>query len=361
LFEYKQWDEKTPLSPRIVPAGLASIREALRQKLYEQFSSSTDTEDSDGYGFSTDHSTPPSSVEKDPAPIATLLPPTPSKAPLDVPKKVKKPKPELQPVLSYQKGKYDTPTSIYDKPRTKISQHEHLTQNLIPYYATDSALANDLPDVTNRGIHVFLDMSNINISFQASLREKYNLSESDRFYPLPQLNLDFLTEILIRGRKTQGLTAGCSVHPGKPDPHFVSDLRTLTYRVDLRERKRTTEPKKGYYSSSDEANRPPRVRYVEDLVDETLQTRIAESVMEHFSNPGTLVIATGDAKPAPFSDGFWVYADRALKMGWNVEVVSWRSSLSGAWRDVEWKKQWGGRFRVIELDGFLDDLLCTLE
>jgi hypothetical protein len=81
--------------------------------------------------------------------------------------------------------------------------------------------------------------------------------------------------------------------------------------------------------------------------------------MEHFSRPGTLVMATGDAKPAKYSDGFFTYADRALKMGWHVEVVSWRSSLSNSWRNPEWTAQWGDKFRVIELDDYIDDLLSV--
>jgi hypothetical protein len=78
--------------------------------------------------------------------------------------------------------------------------------------------------------------------------------------------------------------------------------------------------------------------------------------MEYFEEQGTLVLATGDAKPAKYSDGFFTYAERALKMGWNVEVVSWNLSLSSSWKDPSWTKKWDHRFRLIELDEFLDDL-----
>jgi hypothetical protein len=257
-------------------------------------------------------------------------------------------------------------TTIYDEPRSVTQQHQSLSQLLIPHRALDTALATRSLDIADNGVHVFLDMSNINISFQQALRNRYKLAENARFVPLPQLNLSFLTEVLVRGRNVNILNAGCSVQPGRSEPHFIRDLRNLDYRVDLRERKRTEEPartpQKGsyaHYSSSDEASLRKQVRYVEDLVDETLQTRIAESVMEHFSTPGTLIIATGDAKPAKYSDGFFTYADRALKMGWHVEVVSWRTSLSYSWRNPEWTAQWGDRFRVIELDAFLDDLLLV--
>lgn len=113
-------------------------------------------------------------------------------------------------------------------------------------------------------------------------------------------------------------------------------------------------------SSADEtpAAATDTVRYVEDFVDETLQMRIAESVMEYFERQGTLVLATGDAQSAQHSDGFLAYAQRALKMGWNVEVVSWKSSLSSCWTSSAWMARWADRFRVIELDDFVDDLLA---
>ncbi|KAH0599313.1 hypothetical protein MHUMG1_03430 [Metarhizium humberi] len=188
---------------------------------------------------------------------------------------------------------------------------------------------------------------------------KFSIKEHARFVPLPQLNLQFLTEILVRDRKIMTLNAGCSVLPHRQEPRFVQELRDLGYRVDLRERKRENRDfKAGEASSSDEfVFSRNGGRYVEELVDETLQTRIAESVMEFFKDQGTLVIATGDARPAKYSDGFFAYAERALRMGWNVEVVSWRASLSSHWNRPNWVEQWSGRFRVIELDDYIDHLL----
>lgn len=353
---------------------MAEIRDALRRKLFTTFTPSlTDSEVEDhGYTDTDDplllspQTTPPSSLEPDPSPISDLPQlKKPAFNLLKTPQAASPPlQPQLQAVLSYQYFKHGPITTIYDEPRSAAQQHESLSQLLIPDRALDQALAARSPDVTDQGIHVFLDMSNINISFQEVLRSRYQLAENARFVPLPQLNLSFLTEILVRGRDVNILNAGCSVQPGRSAPHFVRQLRDLDYRVDLRERKRSEEPaptpRKGAhanFSSSDEASARKQVRYVEDLVDETLQTRIAESVMEHFSHPGTLVMATGDAKPAKYSDGFFTYADRALRMGWHVEVVSWRSSLSNSWRNPEWTAQWGDKFRVIELDDYIDDLL----
>lgn len=139
----------------------------------------------------------------------------------------------------------------------------------------------------------------------------------------------------------------------------MQDLRDLGYHVDVRERKRVENSGHNFHRSKSSFLCASKAvsRYVEDLVDETLQTRIAEAVMEYFQEPGTIVLATGDAKPAQYSDGFFRYVERALRMGWNVELVAWQGSLSSSWKNLEWTSTWGERFRVIELDHFIYDLL----
>lgn len=228
-------------------------------------------------------------------------------------------------------------------------KHRALMMGLVPYRARDAAMAEKYPDITSQGIHVFVDMSNIDIGYQTTLKESRSIHKSSRLSPMPHLNLQLLTKILIRDRPVTALNVCCSTLPGRSEPRYVQQLRELGYHIDLRERKRVND---GLFS----AKAPETLRYVEDLVDETLQVRIAESVMEHFHNPGTIVLATGDAKPAVHSDGFFSYMQRALRMGWNVEVIAWKSSLSLRWTDRQWASQWKGKFRVIELDEFLEIL-----
>jgi hypothetical protein len=240
---------------------------------------------------------------------------------------------------------------MYDKVRTKDEKHESLEYRLIGERLIDNRFDNE------NGIHVFIDMSNIIISFHKALRVRYRLQESVRFVPLPAMDIHFFHQLLVRGRGTKVLNLGCSMRPDRTEPSYVNEFRRLDYRVDLRYRQleNTHNPKKTHSTFS-------HPRYVEDMVDETLQTRIGESVMQYFEDKGTLVLATGDARPAKFSDGFFTYADRALKMGWNVEVVSWKSSLSGAWTNRAWTNQWNDRFRVIYLDDYLDELLeCPID
>ncbi|KAG5951423.1 hypothetical protein E4U53_003128 [Claviceps sorghi] len=269
-------------------------------------------------------------------------------------------------LLSYKVADRGRIVPIVGKKLSLDQKHEALSLRLVPLRAGDISIEAHDHSVALNGIHIFLDMSNINISFQHALRQKYSLKNRSRFFPLPQLNLEFLTEILVRNRRTVALNAGCSVLPDRHEPRFIQQLRKLGYRVDLRERRPIPESRASstYVSkgrsggSSDKLAALQTVaRFMEDLVDETLQTRIAESVMEYFEKPGTLVLATGDAQPAKYSDGFFTYAERALRMGWHVEVVSWNLSLSSRWRKSGLTEKWGDRFRLIRLDDFLDELL----
>ncbi|PHH70379.1 hypothetical protein CDD83_5451 [Cordyceps sp. RAO-2017] len=271
--------------------------------------------------------------------------------------------------VSYKILRRGSPNSTLDfLPLFPPQNSDRLSFDLSSLCVADQLRAAQYPNVGSNGIHVFLDMSNIHINFQQTLRAKYPSHDLAHVLPLPPLDLHVLTEILVRGRRTVALNAGCSVSPGRHEPRYIRELRRHGYQVDLRERKRVLAeliglPPHGKQgtraSSSDEMSTgAASARFVEELVDETLQTRIAESVMEYFQKQGTLVLATGDAQPAKYSDGFLTYAERALKMGWNVEVVSWRRSLSSHWTNNEWVSRWGNRFRVVELDRFVDKLLA---
>ncbi|KAL6801007.1 hypothetical protein GGI42DRAFT_35539 [Trichoderma sp. SZMC 28013] len=242
------------------------------------------------------------------------------------------------------------PSNVREKLRLKDDRHRALMMNLVPYRMRDASMAGKHPTITSQGIHVFVDMSNIDIGYQKTLKGYQRLDANTRLSPVPHLNLQFLTEILVRDRPVVALNVCCSTLPGRSEPRYVQQLRDLGYHVDLRERKGVLDGGLTFIGA------PDTLRYVEDLVDETLQVRIAESVMEYFRTPGTIVLATGDAKPSPHSDGFFSYVQRALKMGWNVEVVSWQGNLSQRWIDRQWTSQWHDKFRVILLDEFLEAL-----
>lgn len=71
-----------------------------------------------------------------------------------------------------------------------------------------------------------------------------------------------------------------------------------------------------------------------------------------------MVLASGDAAEAEYSGGFLKTVERALKIGWNVEVVAWKNGLSYEYRSTSFLKKWEGRFMVIELDDFSEEMLA---
>ncbi|KAI9217136.1 hypothetical protein BC828DRAFT_391944 [Blastocladiella britannica] len=95
----------------------------------------------------------------------------------------------------------------------------------------------------------------------------------------------------------------------------------------------------------------------EQFVDELLQCKMAESLMDHHDTdhhhhhhhhhghhhhgpsstvvaPGIMVVCTGDGKPAEHTAGFVVHVARALRRGWSVGIVSWRTNLAGIYKRV---------------------------
>jgi hypothetical protein len=108
---------------------------------------------------------------------------------------------------------------------------------------------------------------------------------------------------------------------------------------------------------------PPAVqmspeKWVEQGVDEILHLKILESIVDT-DEPSTMVVATGDAAKAEYSEGFMKMIVRALKKGWKVELVAWGKSISMDYRRPEFANMWAGRFRVIELDQYAEFLLDT--
>lgn len=96
----------------------------------------------------------------------------------------------------------------------------------------------------------------------------------------------------------------------------------------------------------------------EQAVDELLQMKLLESLIDT-ATPSTIVLASGDAAEAEYSGGFLKNVERALRKGWKVEVMAWHSGLSRDYRNKEFIKRWEGKFNVIELDAFCEELLAV--
>jgi hypothetical protein len=101
-------------------------------------------------------------------------------------------------------------------------------------------------------------------------------------------------------------------------------------------------------------------KWVEQCVDELLHLKMLESLVDT-DEPSTMVVATGDAAKAEYSEGFMKMITRALKKGWKVELVAWAKSISFEYRKPAFANQWvpSGQFRIIELDEYAEYLLET--
>lgn len=94
----------------------------------------------------------------------------------------------------------------------------------------------------------------------------------------------------------------------------------------------------------------------EQGVDELLQLKMLQTLTDS-SGPGTMIVATGDASPAEFSDGFYKNVIRALERGWLVEVVGFSANMSQAWFDDAFLDKWATQLRVFILDELVEELL----
>jgi hypothetical protein len=111
-------------------------------------------------------------------------------------------------------------------------------------------------------------------------------------------------------------------------------------------------------SSGSETNTSLPERKVEQAVDEILHLKIMESLLD-WNEPATIVLATGDAAEAEYSGGFMKMVERALERGWRIELVSFRDSISNAYKSKAFRNKWSERFKIIELDDFRDELLVS--
>lgn len=221
--------------------------------------------------------------------------------------------------------------------------------------------------------HVFIDMSNIYIGFNDTFKFLRGIPDCDRT-PLPPINFEALSRVLERDRMigVKELVGSAADPDNLTDlPNYFGDARKLGYKTSIL--RRVLKPKRMYRRPLPRVTPPPtgfsssesgefygiagrKMSYREQGVDEILQLKMANTVMEFLGEPGIMVLATGDAEKAEYSDGFQKQAERILSVGWLIEVVSWRKGLSQAWRRQSWTQKWGKQFRIILLDDYIDDV-----
>jgi hypothetical protein len=116
------------------------------------------------------------------------------------------------------------------------------------------------------------------------------------------------------------------------------------------------------HTSSDlSAPAPSRARYREEAVDELLQLKLLQTILD--TPPATIVLATGDGASSQFNpDGFIGCVKRAVDRGWKVELVAWDDGVNRVWRDLERDvKAQGGRgrgsFGIVGLEEWVGELV----
>ncbi|KAH6652065.1 hypothetical protein BKA67DRAFT_660834 [Truncatella angustata] len=216
-----------------------------------------------------------------------------------------------------------------------------------------------------RDVHVFVDMSNIFIGFQDTAKISQGLSINARVTFSP-FSFEHLAFVLERGRKTVKRKLAGSVrqaHQMNNLPSYILEAQTYGFEAKILHQVVKLDRNQPFQNSpctsADEANSAilcPRTKLGEQGVDETLHLSMQDSILDAQGNPGVMVLATGDAKPAEYSDGFAHYAIKALKHGWHVEVVSWRKCLSSEWKKSPFKDTYADQFRIVILDDFFDEI-----
>lgn len=233
-----------------------------------------------------------------------------------------------------------------------------------------------------KGLHVFVDASNIFIGFNDQLKRSRNIPLTTRV-PAVDLSFDALALLMERRRPVAKRSlVGSSPHLPAFDKaksvgydcsilEKVYKARELTERQiyfrDRDNRSKWSASKEqysdggGYSSGGGSTSEPATKQYaparmIEQGVDELLHMKMAQSLLD-YDEPATMVVATGDAAQAEYSDGFKAMIERALRKGWTVELVSWSKNISSLYLRKDFQTKWQDRFRIIYLDDYAEELL----
>jgi hypothetical protein len=234
--------------------------------------------------------------------------------------------------------------------RSQVDRHLNLYGKLLNIFPEDRKhMAKLIPHrSSDHGLHVFVDASNIMIGLKDKI-QRHGLHHNA--YDLCFESLAFVMEeqVLI-------------VREDSDKKKFFDDVKKMGWHKANQLHKGS-----GSGSSSDsETGSPPTPspktpaapKWVEQGVDEILHLKMCQSIIDT-EVPSTMVLATGDGAVAEFSDGFLAHVERALKKGWKVELVSWRTQINGGYKKKQFRDKWADQFMIIELDQFLEDLIDT--
>ena len=200
------------------------------------------------------------------------------------------------------------------------------------------------------------------IGLHDSLKLSRGLSFNSRIRRQP-ISFHNLSIVLERGRPTaKRVLVGSDKFPSIQEAKLLGYETNILDRVhkakELTPRQRKFRNVNGATSSGSETTAAMYApeKWVEQAVDEILHLKILESVV-YAETPSTIVLATGDAAEAEYSQGFLKMVERALGKGWKVELCSFRKNISGAYRKKHFRAKWASQFKIIEMDDFVEELI----
>lgn len=202
------------------------------------------------------------------------------------------------------------------------------------------------------------------------MKSARNLPKDTRIHgDQAQFFFQALAVILERGRPVAKRVVVGSLGPGQASEQYMTDAETLGYTAHILKRVKGVKPSKMTSSTPAKAASPaPANSHHEQAVDEILQLHMLESIIDTPAAPTsgssteerpTMVLASGDGAPTDFSAGFFAQVMRALRNGWNVEVVGFSRNMNRIWNERQIPEQWRSRFRKIALDPFAEELLMS--
>jgi hypothetical protein len=278
---------------------------------------------------------------------------------------------------------------------TAAQKKEQLMKKLRSNFAGEQKFLDDIsivPPLDELGtsksdcIHVFVDASNVGtmfggfevrltkfsqilIGFQDSLKRCRGIPISRRI-GLQPFSYHNLSLVLERGRPAaKRVLVGSDNFPAIQEAKFIGYETNILERVHKakeltpRQKKFSNKYNGGSYNSGTGQSSGSETtagfapeKWVEQAVDEILHLKMLESVVDA-KTPSTIVLATGDAAEAEYSEGFLKMVERALEKGWKVELVSFKHNISGAYKRKEFRGKWDSQFKIITLDEYVEQLV----
>lgn len=174
--------------------------------------------------------------------------------------------------------------------------------------------------------HVFIDNSNI---FGGAQRAAVSI-EGNHIWKSIRVYYKNLFKLLENGGNVGGRVLAGSLPPGNDS--LWDHARKHGYDTDLLRRVPNDNGK-----------------LVEQAVDEMLHLKIANTLLDNDA-PQTLVIGSGDGAISNWNTSFPGQAERAARLGWQVEVWSWQEQLTTYYTKVA--EKYPGRIHVNVLDPY---------